>query len=91
VSVEVAEALAHGACERFGAQVGIGLTGEAGPESASGKPVGTLCYATVVNGVVSSNEIQLPGRGDVRDRATVRERATVVALHALRRLLQTAT
>jgi nicotinamide-nucleotide amidase len=83
VSVEVAEALARGAAERFGAQAGIGLTGEAGPESASGRPVGTVCIAVVVNGVVSSSENTLRGQ-----RADVRERGPVNAMHALRRALQ---
>jgi nicotinamide-nucleotide amidase len=83
VSVEVAEALARGAAERFGANAGIGLTGEAGPESASGRPVGTVCFAVVVDGVMSRAENTLPGR-----RADIRERGAVNALHMLRRALQ---
>jgi nicotinamide-nucleotide amidase len=84
VSVEVAEALARGAAERFDADAGIGLTGEAGPESASGRPVGTICSAVVLNGVVWSDENILRGQ-----RADVRERGPVNALHMLRRALQT--
>lgn len=83
VSVETATALASGAAERFGADVGIGLTGEAGPKSASGRPVGTVCLAVEVRGTASSSEVFLPGR-----RADVRERSTVVAMHTLRRALQ---
>ena len=83
VSVKVAEALARGAAERFGAQAGIGLTGEAGPESASGRPVGTVCFAVIVDGVVTSGENMLRGQ-----RQDVRERGPVNALHALRRALQ---
>jgi nicotinamide-nucleotide amidase len=83
VSTEVAEALARGSADRFGADVGIGLTGEAGPESASGRPVGTVCFAVVVAGVASAEELLLPGQ-----RADVRDRATTAALHKLRRALQ---
>jgi nicotinamide-nucleotide amidase len=85
VSTEVAEALADGAAERFGAEIGIGITGIAGPDGGTeDKPVGTVCFS------VSSREGQritrrtrLPG-----DRADVRDRSTTVAMHLLRRLLR---
>ena len=47
VSAEVAEALADGARERLGADVGVGVTGIAGPGGGSEeKPVG-LVWLTV--------------------------------------------
>jgi nicotinamide-nucleotide amidase len=84
VSEEVAEALAAGAIARFDADVGIGLTGIAGPGGATPeKPVGHVCFCVMERGgekVVRA--IDVPGsRGDVRDRATT------VSLHLLRRLL----
>ena len=46
VSTEVAEALADGAVERFGADLGIGITGIAGPDGGTEeKPVGLVCFS----------------------------------------------
>jgi nicotinamide-nucleotide amidase len=46
VSTEVAEALASGAAERFSADVGIGITGIAGPGGGTEeKPVGLVCFS----------------------------------------------
>jgi nicotinamide-nucleotide amidase len=84
VSPEVAAALADGAAARFGAQIGIGITGVAGPDGGSAeKPVGMVCLSVAEReGERVDRTVQLPG-----DRATVRERTTTVAMHALRRLL----
>lgn len=46
VSTEVAEQLANGAAERVGAEVGIGITGIAGPDGGTEeKPVGLVCFS----------------------------------------------
>ena len=84
VSAEVAGALADGAIERLGADVGIGITGIAGPGGGSEeKPVGTVCLSVAERGGARIDRtLQLPG-----DRAMVRERTTTVAMHLLRRLL----
>jgi nicotinamide-nucleotide amidase len=84
VSPEVAAALADGAAERFGAQIGIGITGIAGPGGGSEeKPVGMVCMSVALaGGARLDRTVQLPG-----DRAAVRERTTTVAMHLLRRLL----
>ncbi len=85
VSDEVAEALATGALERFGADVGVGVTGIAGPGGGSeDKPVGLVCFSVVAaDGERLTRNAQLPGnRGDVRDRSTT------VVMHLLRRVLE---
>jgi PncC family amidohydrolase len=45
VSAEVAAQMAQGARTAFGADVGIGVTGIAGPDSEGGKPVGLTFIA----------------------------------------------
>ncbi len=85
VSLEVAEALADGAMERLGAEVGIGITGVAGPGGGTeAKPVGLVCVSVADHGGGRiTRSVNLPG-----GRADVRERTGVVALHLLRRLLR---
>jgi nicotinamide-nucleotide amidase len=84
VSEEVAQALADGARARFGADLGVGVTGIAGPGGGSeGKPVGLVwtCVAGP-DGARLTRSLRLPG-----GRADVRERAALVAMHLIRRLL----
>ena len=84
VSAEVADALADGALARFGADVGIGITGIAGPGGGTPeKPVGRV-HVSVADraGARIARKLDLPG-----SRADVRDRTTTVALHLLRRLL----
>jgi nicotinamide-nucleotide amidase len=84
VSTEVAEALAAGAIERLGTDVGVGVTGIAGPDGATpDKPVGFVCVSVAQrDGTRLTRSMQLPG-----SRADVRDRSTTVAMHLLRRLL----
>jgi competence/damage-inducible protein CinA-like protein len=97
VSEQVAEAMCDGAMERFSADVGIGLTGIAGPGGGTeDKPVGRVCFclkkrarrpqaAVGVQDMPVDSYIRsadLPG-----SRSDVRDRATTVAMHLLRRLL----
>jgi len=84
VSAEVARALAEGASSRLGADVGVGVTGVAGPGGGSAeKPVGLVCLSVVAaEDAHITRSVNLPGgRSDVRDRATT------VAMHLIRRLL----
>ena len=84
VSTEVAEALADGARSRLGADVGVGITGIAGPDGGTeDKPVGLVCFSVAgPEGARLTRSVRLPGgRFDVRDRSTT------VALHLVRRLL----
>jgi nicotinamide-nucleotide amidase len=84
VSMEVAQALADGARSRLGADVGVGLTGVAGPGGGSAeKPVGLVWLSvTGSDGSHLTRSVNLPG-----GRSDVRERATTVAMHLIRRVL----
>jgi nicotinamide-nucleotide amidase len=84
VSEQVAQALAKGARERIGADVGVGVTGVAGPGGGTEqKPVG-LVWLSVAGpaGASITRSVNLPG-----GRADIRDRATTVTLHMVRRLL----
>jgi nicotinamide-nucleotide amidase len=79
VSVEVAQAMASGAAARFGTEVGVGITGIAGPGGGSeDKPVGTVCFGWVAGNLRESARVVFPG-----SRQEVRDRATQLALHRL--------
>ena len=83
VSPEVAEAMAIGALERFGADVAVSITGIAGPGGGSEeKPVGLVFLHAVGPGGELSRRLDFPG-----DRETIRLRAAVAALHLVRRLV----
>jgi nicotinamide-nucleotide amidase len=87
VSAEVAEALADGAIAALDAEVGVGITGIAGPGGATpGKPVGTVCLSVALRDGDRprrlTRRLVLPG-----GRADIRERSTTVAMHMVRRLL----
>jgi competence/damage-inducible protein CinA-like protein len=93
VSNEVAEALAGGIAGRFGASLGVGITGIAGPGGGTpDKPVGTVCISVWErvddagsNGRFLTRRLQMPG-----SRADIRDRSVTVAMHLLRRMLTTA-
>jgi competence/damage-inducible protein CinA-like protein len=84
VSGEVARALADGAREQLGADVGVGITGVAGPDGATEqKPVGLVWLSVTLAGTEPlTRSVNLPG-----GRADVRDRATTIALHLVRRAL----
>jgi nicotinamide-nucleotide amidase len=83
VSEEVACAMAEAARRRTGSTYGVSVTGEAGPESTSGAPVGTVFIAiSSPNLPTEARRLQLPG-----DRARVRTFAAQSALDFLRRQL----
>ena len=76
VSESVAEAMAAGVARRFGADVGIGVTGIAGPGGGTpGKPVGTVCLSVVVDSHSIRRREYFHG-----DREAVRRRAAHFAL-----------
>jgi nicotinamide-nucleotide amidase len=84
VSEPVAEAMAAGALERFGADIAVSVTGIAGPGGGTEeKPVGTVCWCVRLgDGTSLARTALLPG-----GRSDVRERSTTVAMHLLRRVL----
>ncbi|MBW0016946.1 MAG: competence/damage-inducible protein A [Mycobacterium sp.] len=84
VSEPVAEAMATGALQRFGADTAVAVTGIAGPGGGTPeKPVGTVCFTVkLADGPTLTRTLRLPG-----NRSDVRERSTTVAMHLLRRTL----
>ena len=85
VSPEVAEAMAAGVLERFGADIAIGITGIAGPDGGTEeKPVGYVCVSIARReGEGTTRDLVIPG-----DRADIRDRSVTLALHMLRRLMR---
>jgi nicotinamide-nucleotide amidase len=83
VSAETAEAMARGVRARLGADVGVSVTGVAGPDGGTPeKPVGLVyLHASAADGDLAAS-FSLGG-----DRETVRARATASALHLARRLV----
>jgi nicotinamide-nucleotide amidase len=88
VSEPVAEAMAMGALQRFGADTAVATTGVAGPGGGTAqKPVGTVCFSVMLSapgadGRKVTRTLRLPG-----NRSDIRERSTTVAMHLLRRIL----
>jgi nicotinamide-nucleotide amidase len=84
ISEQVARALADGARARLGADVGVGVTGIAGPGGGTDeKPVGLVWLSVTLDGAEPlTRSVNLPG-----GRADIRDRATTVALHLVRRAL----
>jgi PncC family amidohydrolase len=83
VSAETAAAMAAGARERLGVDVGIAVTGIAGPDGGTeDKPVGLVYLHVEGPDGGRGVDFLFPG-----DRASIRRRATVTALHLARRLL----
>jgi nicotinamide-nucleotide amidase len=84
VSEQVARALAQGARARMDADVGVGVTGVAGPGGGTEqKPVGLVWLSVAApQGASLTRSVNLPG-----SRADIRDRTTTVALHMVRRLL----
>jgi nicotinamide-nucleotide amidase len=84
VSEETALAMARGARERFGSDLGAAVTGIAGPGGGSAeKPVGTVFFA--VTGAAGGETVKRRSFGG--DRATVRRAASLHALELVRRHL----
>ena len=85
VSPEVAEAMADGALARFDADLGVGITGIAGPDGGTEeKPVGYVCVCVkLADGPSIARDPVIPG-----DRVEIRDRSCTLALHLIRRLLR---
>jgi len=82
VNEETAEAMARGARRLLRADVGLAVTGVAGPSEQDGRPVGTVCFGVDIQGEVTSSTVRFPGERDM-----VRQFAAISLLDALRRRL----
>ena len=82
VSAEAAEQMARGARELLGADVGLSVTGVAGPDEQDGQVPGTVFVGLAVGDSVSHVSFRLPG-----DRARIRSYGAISALNALRQTI----
>jgi len=82
VSESAAAAMASGARRALGADVGLALTGVAGPAEQDGMPVGTLCVGVDDGTTVATHVFRLPGQ-----REQMRQMSVITALDYLRRQL----
>jgi nicotinamide-nucleotide amidase len=82
VSETAAAEMATGAARVLGADVGLAVTGVAGPDEQDGQPVGTVWVGLAVRGAVQTRKLSLPG-----DRDRVRQMTVISALDVLRRAL----
>jgi nicotinamide-nucleotide amidase len=82
VSVIAAEAMASGVRTLLGADVGLSVTGVAGPQEQDGQPAGTVFVGLAIGDHVEHVALHLPG-----DRPRIRSFSAISALDALRRKL----
>ncbi len=82
VTAAAAEAMASGARRALGSDVGLSVTGVAGPLEQEGQPAGTVFVGLDIAGAVESVALRLPG-----DRPRVRAYSAISALDVLRRAL----
>jgi nicotinamide-nucleotide amidase len=78
IDAEVARQMAEGIRLRLGATWGLATTGNAGPESSEGKPVGAVFIAVAGPGASSVRELALSG-----DRDEIRRSTTTATLSLL--------
>jgi PncC family amidohydrolase len=90
VSEEVALEMARGAAETLGADVGLSLTGVAGPGEQDGQPVGTVWVGLFLPGSLDEALLLRLGSVGGGDREQIRQFATISALDFLRRRLMEA-
>ncbi len=84
VSEECARQLAEGAREVLGADIGLGVTGVAGPEEQDGQPAGTVFFGLAIGEApVEVVGVRLPGQRDM-----IRQFSTITLMNLLRLRLQ---
>jgi len=84
VSAEAAEAMASGVRQLLKADVGLSVTGVAGPEEQDGQPAGTVFVGLSIGENPQHAALRLPG-----DRPRIRAYSAISALDVLRRALET--
>ena len=85
VSEAVVRAMAEGAVRRAGVDLGVAVTGIAGPGGATpGKPVGTVWLGLAWRDAAGSVQVQAERLQWAGDRAAVREQTVRLALRRLR-------
>ena len=82
VSAAAVEAMALGVRRTLGSDVGLAITGVAGPNSQDEQPPGTVFVGLALGDVVEHVQLRLPG-----DRPRVRAYSAISALDVLRRAL----
>jgi nicotinamide-nucleotide amidase len=83
VSADAAKQMAVGAQRALGADVGISVTGVAGPDEQDGQPVGTVWFGLALPGLApEAVSNRLPG-----DRERVRQFSTISLMNLLRQRL----
>jgi nicotinamide-nucleotide amidase len=82
VSRGAAAEMALGVVGALGADVGLSLTGVAGPGEQDGQPVGTLHVGIAIGNTVITDSFRLPGQ-----REQMRQLAVISSLNMLRRAL----
>ncbi len=83
VNEATAAAMADGARRVLGADVGLGLTGVAGPAEQDGVPVGTVCFGVALPDGTTTTTTRRLGT----QREQIRQFAVITALDLLRRAL----
>ena len=82
VSDDAAAAMSEGACRVLGSDVGLAVTGVAGPADQEGIAPGTVFLATTVDGITETAMVRFPG-----DREQSRQFSVITVLDHLRRRL----
>ena len=83
VSAVAAVEMARGARRTLGADVGVAITGVAGPTEQDGQPVGTVFVGLVTPDGEHVEEMKMPG-----DRERIRNFSTISSMDFVRRALQ---
>ena len=82
VSDDAVRAMSEGACRVLNSDVGIAVTGVAGPDEQEGIPVGTVFMATTLDGVTETSMAKFPF-----NREQTRQFTVITVLDHLRRRL----
>lgn len=72
VSEQVAQQMAEGVAKEAASEIGVGITGVAGPTGGTkDKPVGMVCFGFFVDGAVYTDTVQFGdiGRNEVRSQS----------------------